>query len=432
MKTPAHTNKPTSKLSARNTADSHCNADWVLGLLIIIIIVIVLFIFEPKYQKQIDNFINLDLKFQSPGGTYSGTETKLIKWNADNYQKIQLVFSNSTNTISRVKLDFKDVANNNLYTYSAENNDGKRTAFDFNLNLPAPKTYMLYIYINNDTQPTFISYIETTDTFFNFTDINGNLMSANDVGSTLKITIKNPEKTNQVSTQPNTNLGLLKMQPYNLVNIPIEIPKLSEYKNKLKAITSVDPEIKAKHDQKIGALDNFVFKEIEAKIIVIKLPTTMSTSNLSTGDEFEIKSLSPSELEKFEKLYPNPPKVNTPGVDGCIQGDSNKCMLVAKNLVNDTKYRIDLRAVYQQLGVIEPNIRYTETQKIIFSVSNLTNKAADLNESININIDDIGRKYVLNREQKEFIKRDQSRQDNLMTGLESEITQLGTRIYNVL
>ena len=31
---------------------------------------------------------------------------------------------------------------------------------------------MLYIYLNNDSQPTFMTYLQTTEFIFNFTDVN--------------------------------------------------------------------------------------------------------------------------------------------------------------------------------------------------------------------------------------------------------------------
>jgi hypothetical protein len=51
-----------------------------------------------------------------------------------------------------------------------------------------------------------------------------------------------------------------------------------------------------------------------------------------------------------------------------------------------------------------------------------------LNETIGIS--DIGKKFRLTRQQKEFITNDQARQDAVMNTLENDINSLGTNIYN--
>ena len=439
---------------------SKMNSEWILGLVLVIIIIIALIIFAPKYQAAIEKFINLDLEYQQAGGVYtSGGETILTKWNGDNFQKLNLKFTNiDTNSpISKVKLDFKDVNTNNLYTYVAENNNNTQTAtalpVEFRLNLPEDSTFMLYVYINDDSASKFMTYIKTDKNYFRFTDINENEPAATDVDDVLSIGITNPDTGNSaLLTKPNRliNLGQLKMQPYNMVKIPVKIPDISTYKNKLKASTSIDATVKAKHDAKLAALDNFVFKEIEASIMIIGLPpstatittqagATSTTLNPTIAQEYEDRGLSADELAKFERTYPNRPKVSTPGIDSCIQvsKDTNtntntntKCAIQVKNLVNGARYKVQIRAVYQMLGSIEPNIRYTNPQIIIFSVDNSTNHAADLNEQIKLA--DTARQYVLNQEQKAFIRRDQTRQDYNMSALEADINTLSKRIQFAL
>ena len=412
----------------KNKQINNPGGNWVLGLLIIIIILITLFIFTPKFQTEIDKFINLDLKIQNPAGIYqSSSQVELTKWNNDVYQTLQLDFTDiePQNPITKIKLDFKDTENNNLYSYSSE-----IPGFLFKLNLPAPRTYLLYIYINNNVQPTFLTYLQTNDFLFNFTDVNGNIIDQTTTDNILILSIQNPDKgitSNIDNTTRTTNLGTLWMQPYNMVNIPISIPQLPLYKNLLKSMVITDPVKKSAHDAKIAGLDNFVFKEIRGKINVIGLPANMSgaSQNPTTG-----ATISKENMTRFERKYPNPAKIITPSVDSCIQADKDKCALQIRNLVNDTTYRLELSAVYQQLGSIEPNIRYTKPQYIEFKVSNSKNLAADLNETIKIN--DIGQKYISNRAQRDFVKRDQSRQDVDMTQIEDDIKKMSDQIYRVL
>lgn len=401
--------------------------NWVLGLIIIIIILITLFLFAPKFQNDIDKFMNLDLKLLNPAGIYqSSSQVELTKWNDDTYQMLQLDITDiePTNPINKVKLDFKDTENNNLYSYSSET-----PGFVFKLNLPAPNTYMLYVYLNNDSQPTFMTYLRTTEFIFNFTDVNGNILDTNTTDNILTLSIQNPDKgtpSDVNQTTRTTNLGTLWMQPYNMVNIPVGIPQLSLYKNLLKSVIISDPDKKSTQDAKITGLDNFVFKEIRTKINVIGLPNDMgSGQQLPSGS-----SISNENMTRFETKYPNKPKIITPSVDSCIQAEKDKCAIQIRNLVNDTTYRVEMSAVYQQLGSIEANIRYTKPQYIEFKVSNTKNLSADLNETIKIN--DIGQKYINNRLQREFISRDQSRQDYEMTQIEDNIKQFGDKIYRVL
>ena len=505
--------KSTVKSTGKSTGKSKMKSEWILGLVLVIIIIIALIIFAPKYQAAIEKFTNLDLEYQQSGGGYTTSDAILTKWNGDNFQKLNLKFSaiDPNTPISKIKLDFKDVYTNNLYTYVAENNNNTQTAnvlpFDFKLNLPENTTFMLYVYINNDSAYKFMTYIKTDKNYFRFTDINENEPSASDVDNVLSIGIIDPDKGDtepQTQTNRRLDLGQLKMQPYNMVKIPVQIPNLSNYKNKLKASTSVDATVKAKHDAKLAALDNFVFKEIEASIMVIGLPpsttptttqagttsttptttkagtttttptttqagttsttptttkagtttttptttqagTTTTTLNSTIAAEYEEQGLSADELAKFERTYPNRPKVATPGIDSCIQTSSNantnsntnsntntntKCAIQVKNLVNGAKYKLQIRAVYQMLGSIEPNIRYTKPQTIIFSVDNSTNEAADLNKQIKLA--DTAQQYVINQEQKAFIRRDQTRQDYNMSALEADINTLSKRIQFAL
>lgn len=440
------TNSSIKKRDSRPANDisavKNIGGDWILALLIIIIIIIALIIYAPKYQTSVDKFINLDLQYQNIGGIYNSIDSKLVKWNADNFQRLQLKFTNLGSTkISKVKLDFKDVNNNNLYTYSFENTSPVNLVFPFKLNLPAGRSYILIVYLNDNAQPTFVKDIYTEENYFNFTDItNQNLPDGAD--SKLSIKITNPDRPSSIATEDTTNsrqrnLGTLKMQPYNMVSIPVTIPMLSEYKNLLRGATSANPSVKATHDDKIAALDSFVFKEIEAKVMVIGLPpktpvTTLAnqpttTINATIGGEYELYGISADELTKFEREYPNRVKVITPGVDGCVQGDTNKCAIAVKNLVNGAKYKLVIRAVYQQLGSIEPNIRYTKEQIIIFSVSSDANQDADLNKTFNIA--NKAKQYVMNQEQKEYIRRDQNRQDYNIINLETDIKQLSNKIY---
>jgi hypothetical protein len=432
--------------------------DWILGFLMVIIIIITLVIFAPNYQHSVEKFINLDIQYQQAGGGYTTGETILTKWNGDNFQKLKLNFSNTTTQIDQLKLDFKDIKSNNLYTYSAENKVGTAVySFDFNLNLPDDKTFMMYVYINGSSEPTFMTYIKTSPNYFRFTDINENELQLTDIANTLQINVLDPDNGSTAprlftnGNPPQLNLGVLNMQPYNMVKIPVIIPNLSTYKNKLKASTSIDAPIKAKHDAKLAALDNFVFKEIEASITVIGLPPNISSEGITSitlagaasgvtnttttidaniTNEYETYGLSPDELAKFTSKYPNRVKVQTAGVDGCIQGDINKCAIQVKNLVNGARYKLVIRAVYQQLSSIEPNIRYTEPQTIIFSVDNSKNTAADLNTQIKLV--DRAKQYVLNREQKDFIKTDQQRQDYIMSKMEFDISNLGRRMQFAL
>ncbi len=448
------TNSSIKKRDSRPANDisavKNIGGDWILALLIVIIIIIALIIYAPKYQASVDKFINLDLQYQNIGGIYNSNESKLVKWNADNFQRLQLKFTNPGSTkISKVKLDFKDVNNNNLYTYSFENAAPGNLVFPFKLNLPAGKAYILLVYLNDNSQPTFVKDIYTDENYFNFTDItNQNLPDGAD--SILSIKITNPDRPTSIATEDTASsrqrvLGTLKMQPYNMVSIPVTIPVLSEYKNLLRGATSASPDVKATHDDKIAALDSFVFKEIEAKVMVIGLPpktpvttranqptTTRAnqpttTINATIAGEYELYGISADELTKFEREYPNRVKVITPGVDGCVQGDNNKCAIAVKNLVNGAKYKLVIRAVYQQLGSIEPNIRYTKEQTIIFSVSSDSNRDADLNQTFNIA--NKAKQYVMNQEQKEYIKRDQNRQDYNIINLETDIKQLSNKIY---
>lgn len=412
----------------KNKQTNNPRGHWVLGLLIIIIILITLFIFTPKFQTEIDKFINLDLKIQNPAGIYqSSSQVELTKWNDDAYQTLQLDFTDiePQNPITKVKLEFKDTENNNLYSYSSE-----IPGFLFKLNLPAPRTYLLYIYINNNVQPTFLTYLQTNDFLFNFTDVNGNIIDQTKTDNILILSIQNPDKgitSNINNTTRTTNLGTLWMQPYNMVNIPISIPQLPLYKNLLKSMIITDPLKKATQDAKIAGLDNFVFREIKGKINVIGLPANMggASQNPTTS-----ATISNENMSRFERKYPNSAKIITPSVDSCIQADKDKCAIQIRNLVNDTTYRLELSAVYQQIGSIEPNIRYTKPQYIEFKVSNSKNLAADLNETIKIN--DIGQKYISNRVQRDFIKRDQSRQDIDMTQIEDDIKKMSDQIYRVL
>jgi len=416
--------------------------DWIIALLILIIIVIFVLIYTPKYQSSVDNFINLDLQYQNLEGIYNNTESKLTKWNADNYQNIQLNFTDTgAFIINKVKLDFKDVNNNNVYTYSVENKTASNKVFLFKLNLPPGRSYILLVYLNDKTQPTFIKDISTEENYFNFTDIT-NQNRPGQADSILSIKITNPDKPTRILTEDTNgsrklDLGILRMQPYNMITIPVTIPMLSKYKNILKATTSVDPVIKAEHEAKLSALDNFIFKEIEAAIVVIRVPpktpvTTNSgnpapTLNPSIAAEYEKYGISADELTKFERQYPNKVKVISPGVDGCVQGDTNKCTLVVKNLVSNAMYKLVIRAVYQQLSSIEPNIRYTKSQTIIFSVDSSSNEDADLNKTFKLA--DIAKQYVMNQEQKEFISRDQNRQNYNLLNVESDIKQLSNKIY---
>jgi hypothetical protein len=413
----------------KNKQTNNPGGNWVLGLLIIIIILITLFIFTPKFQTEIDKFINLDLKIQNPAGIYqSSNQVELTKWNDDAYQTLQLDFTDiePKNPITKVKLDFKDTENNNVYSYSSE-----IPGFLFKLNLPAPRTYLLYIYINNNIQPTFLTYLQTNDFLFNFTDVNGNIIGTETTDNILILSIQNPDKgiTSGIDkTTRTTNLGTLWMQPYNMVNVPINIPQLQLYKNLLKSIVITDPVKKAAQDAKIAGLDNFVFKEIRGKINIIGLPANMggaSQNYSTTGTNISIENMT-----RFERKFPNPAKLITPSVESCIQADKDKCALQIRNLVNDTTYRLELSAVYQQLGSIEPNIRYTKPQYIEFKVSNSKNLSADLNETIKIN--DIGQKYISNRAQRDFIRRDQTRQDVNMTQIEDDMKKMSDQIYRVL
>jgi hypothetical protein len=443
---PSHSSaKKTTSRSVNDAISATKNSagDWILALIIIIIVVIALLIYTPRYQASVDKFINLDLQYQNIGGIYNSFDSKLIKWNADNFQKLQLTFRNpGTTQISKIKLDFKDVNNNNLYTYSYENTTPGNLVFPFKLNLPSGRAYILLVYLNDNAQPTFIKDINTDENYFNFTDItNQNLPETADAILSVKIT--NPD-TNQQLTEDTTNtrkrnLGTLKMQPYNMVSIPVTIPVLSAYKNLLKSSTSTNPDVKAAHDDKIDALDNFVFKEIEAAIMVIgtpqKTPITtkadgaapIATMNAMISQEYDDYGISADELTKFEREFPNRVKVITPGADGCVQGDSNKCAVVVKNLVSGAKYKLVIRAVYQQLGSVEPNIRYTKPQTVIFSVSSDTNQDTDLNKTFNIV--DKAKQYIINQEQKEFITRDQNRQDYSLLNLETDVRQLSNKIY---
>lgn len=439
---------------------SKSNGEWILGLILVIIIIVALIIFAPKYQASIEKFINLDLEYQQAGGGYTSVgDTILTKWNGDNFQRLNLKFTNidAKLPILKIKLDFKDVNTNNLYTYVAENNNNTQSTttlpVEFKLNLPEDTTFMLYVYINDDKNYKFMTYIKTNKNFFRFTDINENELTASDVDNLLSIGIIDPDRGNSnllTQTTRRIDLGQLKMQPYNMVKIPVTIPNISAYKNKLKASTSIDATVKAKHDAKLAALDNFVFKEIEASVIVIDLPpkittssaptnttragTTTITPNLTITQEYEDRGLSSDELAKFERQYPNRAKVSTPGINSCIQDNTsaniNKCAIQVKNLVNGAKYKLQIRAVYQMLGSIEPNIRYTEPQTIIFSVDNSTNESADLNKQINLA--NTAQKYVINQEQKAFIRKDQTRQDHNMSALEADINTLSKRIQFVL
>jgi hypothetical protein len=441
---------------------SKMKGEWILALVLVIIIIVALIIFAPKYQSAIEKFINLDLEYQQSGGGYTTTSDAILtKWNGDNFQKLNLKFTNiDTNTpISKVKLDFKDINTNNLYTYIAENNNNTQTAsalpVEFKLNLPEDTTFMLYVYINDDSAYKFMTYIKTDKNYFRFTDINENEPSASDVDNVLSIGIIDPDKGDsalELQTNRRLDLGQLKMQPYNMVIIPVQIPNMAEYKNKLKASTSIDATVKAKHDAKLAALDNFVFKEIEASVIVIglspstattttKAGATTTTPNPSIVQEYEERGLSADELAKFERKYPNRPKVSTPGIDSCIQASTNtntntntnnntKCAIQVRNLVNGAKYKLQIRAVYQMLGSIEPNIRYTKPQTIIFSVDNSTNESADLNKQIKLA--DTAQQYIINHEQKAFIRHDQTRQDYNMSALEADINTLSKRIQFAL
>jgi len=357
---------------------------WVLGFIIIIIFIIVIIIFNPKHQKSLDKFINLDLKIQNPAGIYSTVnEPQLTKWNADMYQTLQLNFTDIAPNppIGKVKLDFKDTENNNLYTYSSED-----PSFIFKLNLPPARTYMLYIYLNDAVQPTFMTYLKTTDYFFNFTDANGNEIPRSVSDPILKVNITNPDNTEKQPTETTDdnnniiyNLGTLNMQPYNIINIPVEIPNIVEYKNAIRAAQTTDPAKNEAHNLKVAGLDKFVFKEIEARVSIIGLPSDFGSARIGVGT-----GISSDNMNRFYAKYPVPPKIITPGVDSCINNSNNSCSLQIRNCVNDTTYRIELRTVYQQLGVIEQNIRYTRPQFIDFTVSNTKNEAADLNKIIKI------------------------------------------------
>lgn len=421
----------------RSVGDNTFNNNWILGLLIVIISVIMLFIYDPNYQKSIDNFINLDLQYQNIGGIYNNDESKLTKWNADNYQNILLTFKDVDAPINKVKLDFKDVSSNNLYTYFVENKSTTNLIFPFKVNLPPAKTYILLVYINDTPQPTFIKDISTEENYFNFTDItNQNIPSG--VDSILSIKITNPDTLSQpliedVVDSRKRDLGTLKMQPYNMISIPVTIPDILKYKNLFRSSNNISPEIKTAHDQKITTLDSFVFKTIDAVIIIIGLPATSTTKavtvtlNSTVTQEYEEYGVSQDELIKFERQYPNRVKVITPGIDGCVQGDSNKCSIIVKNLVHGAKYKMIIRAVYQQLGSIEPNIRYTKPQSIIFTVSNSSNVEADLNKTFNIA--DKAKQYVMNQAQKEYVLGDQNRQNYNLLNIENEINTLANKIY---
>lgn len=423
MKVVAKTQKQTPKKSSNQNY-------WVLGLIIIIVFIIVIIIFSPAHQKSLDKFINLDLKIQNPAGIYSiANEPQLTKWNADAYQTLQLGFTDiGTNPpIGKVKLDFKDTENNNLYTYSSED-----PSIIFKLNLPPARTYMLYIYLNNAVQPTFMTYLTTSDNFFNFTDANGNEIPRTVADPILRVRITNPDNTATIpieTTDNNDNIiynfGTLNMQPYNIINIPVQIPNLSEYKNAIRTTQATDPAKTDAHNLKVSGLDKFVFKEIEARVSIIGLPSDLGGAKMGVGT-----GISPDNMNRFYSKYPVPPKVITPGVNNCINNSNNSCSLQIRNCVNDTTYRVELRAVYQQLGVIEQNIRYTRPQFIDFTVSNQKNESADLNKIIKIN--DIGKQYIINRAQREFIKTDQQRQDNNMIAIESDIKNISNKIYRVI
>ena len=445
--------KKTTSRSVNNaiSATQNNTGDWILALIIIIIVIVAILIYTPGYQAAVDKFakseksekfINLDLQYQSIGGIYNSIDSTLIKYNADNFQKLQLIFRNpGTTQISKVKLDFKDVNNNNLYTYSYENTTPGNLVFPFKLNLPSGRAYILLVYLNDNVQPTFIKDIETEENYFNFTDItNQNLPETAD--TILSVNVTNPDTNQQLTEDPANSRkmksGTLKMQPYNMVSIPVTIPELSRYKNLLKSSTSTNPDVKAAHDDKIATLDSFVFKEIEAAIMVIGTPpktpvttkaTTTPTTTMNTiiSQEYEGYGISADELTKFEREFPNRVKVITPGVDGCVQGDSNKCAVIVKNLVSGAKYKLVIRAAYQQLGSVEPNVRYTKPQTVIFGVSSDTNQDADLNQTFNIA--DKAKQYVINQEQKEFITRDQNRQDYGLLNLETDVRQLSNKIY---
>lgn len=438
---------PSNSLAKKSAAMSqiigNCG-DWILGLIILIIIMVAIFIYTPKYQASVDKFINLDIEYQNIGGIYNNLESKLTKWNADNFQQLKLTFKDvnvSKTPINKVNLDFKDANTNNLYTYSVENKIPSNLSFSFKLNLPPGRAYILIVYINDSTQPTFIKDIYTEESYFNFTDITNQNIPAG-VDSKLSMYITNPDKPTQSLSEDSEltrkrNLGTLKMQPYNIVNIPVTIPKLSEYKNLFRITTSIDPALKAEYETKLAALDNFVFKEIVSVVTVIGLPNkspittiqgaTTTTMNSSIADEYENYGVSADELTKFEREYPNRVKVIAPGVNDCVQGDSNKCGLIVKNLVDGAKYKVVIRAAYQQLGSVEPNIRYTKPQTIIFSVSSSSNEDADLNKTFKIA--DKAKQYVMNQEQKEFIASDQNRQDYNLLNLESDIKVLSNKIY---
>lgn len=403
---------------------------WILGLMVIIVFIIVIIIFNPKHQKSIDKFINLDLKVQNPAGIYStANEPQLTKWNADANQTLQLSFTDigADPPIGKVKMDFKDTENNNLYTYSSED-----PAFIFKLNLPPARTYMLYIYLNNAVQPTFMTYLTTSEHYFNFTDANGNEIPRSISDPILRVNITNPDNTATVPSETADNngniiynLGTLNMQPYNIIKIPVQLPNLVEYKNAIRATQTTDAEKTEAHNLKVAGLDKFVFKEIEARVSIIGLPTDFGGARIGVGT-----GISSDNMNRFYAKYPVPPKIITPGVDNCINPSNNSCSLQIRNCVNDTTYRVEFRTVYQQLGVIEQNIRYTRPQFIDFTVSSQKNEAADMNKIIKIN--DIGQQYIINRAQRDFIKTDQQRQDNNMMAIEADIKNISNKIYSVL
>lgn len=469
--------------SPGNNTSLNSGGNWILGLIIIIVIVLVIIIFSQKFKNPAtatENFTNLNINVLDAGGQRANNDVQqLTKWNADKFQHIQLMFNNSTEKITKVRLEFKDTVNNNIYSYSAEDNIGTPTTttvaatattttptitgttppsiinnpFNFySLNLPPKRTFVLYVYLNDNSSARFMTYLDTADFLFNFTDINGNLVSADSSDPTLKCIVKNPDSDVSYGDD-NVSMGTLKMQPFNLISIPVKIPSLMEFKNKLRVLSSTDAIIKDKHDQKINELDSFVFKEIEARLVVLTLPPTMttatptiptttnasgmtgSTQQQQTGQtitytiaDFTSSGITENESSQLLQRFPNSFKLITPGSSDCAAQNSNKCKIHIKNVINGVKYRLEYRAVFQQLGSIEPNIRYTTTQKIVFGVTNSNNPSADLNETIGIS--DIGKKFRLTRQQKEFITNDQARQDAVMNTLENDINSLGTNIYN--
>jgi hypothetical protein len=217
-------------------------------------------------------------------------------------------------------------------------------------------------------------------------------------GANQKISI-NPTDTNDALT--------LNMQQFNKVEFKVQLPKLSEYKNKLTEIGFGSTSDKTEYTNKIARLESYIPVSLEGELEILGL--------------IDGKPIPKSN-------FPNPrlifPPIGCTDTTMCCMA-TGICTVTMRNVRKDHKYRVTMYLKYQRP---DSPVGYRTTLKKQLTITVTDNDGYDLTEFGNTKLTDYTDKIAKNAELQLKFERAQSIQDVKLDVLEDEQNRLFDKV----